>query len=132
MAFSRKIPQGKELMSWPPFVFLLVIAAGFLAVSAARIVVRERAIARERRALEVRARELEQERARLEAALRALGSPEAVERAAKERLNLKQSGEEVVVVVPEERPVAAGPPGRSWVENILGPWLGALLRVFPR
>ncbi len=131
MRWFPKIPRGRAVWAWPPLVLFFVVAAGFLATSATRIVIRERAILRERRALEERVRALEEERSRLEAAIRELGSPQAVERAAKERLNLKQSGEEVVVVVPEER-ATVPPPRESWIEKILGPWLGAFIRVFER
>lgn len=46
--------------------------------------------------------ELTRKKAELEAYLAELQTPEAVEREAKERLNLKKKGEEVVVVVPKD------------------------------
>lgn len=46
--------------------------------------------------------ELNQKKAELEAYIAELQSREAIEREAKERLNLKLPGEEVVIVVPEK------------------------------
>lgn len=132
MRLFSKIPSGRALWAWPPTVFVLIIVAGFLATSAARVIIRERAIAAEEQALEEQVRALLEERSRLEAAIRTFGSPEAIERAAKERLNLKQSGEEVVVVVPPERPATPQPPSGARFEKIFGPWLAALLRAFQR
>ncbi len=124
------MPSGRDLWRWPPAAVFLIVVVGFLVTSAVRITIRERAIARERRALEERVAILEAEKSRLAEAIRALGDPAAVERLAKERLNLKNTGEEVVVVVPDGRTVAAPPASGSWLEQILGPWLGALIRVF--
>lgn len=47
--------------------------------------------------------ELQQKKAQLEAYLQELQTKEALERRAKERLNLKKPGEEVVVVIPAEK-----------------------------
>lgn len=47
--------------------------------------------------------ELRQKKAQLEAYVQELQTKEAVERRAKERLNLKKPGEEVVVVMPPEK-----------------------------
>lgn len=47
--------------------------------------------------------ELRQKKAQLEAYVEELQTKEAVERRAKERLNLKKPGEEVVVVMPPEK-----------------------------
>lgn len=97
----HSFPRGRDVWSWPPLAVALIAAAALLAVSAGRIVARERAIARERQILEVRLQALESEIQRLRQALAASVSPEAIERQAKEQLNLKRAGEEVVVIVPE-------------------------------
>ena len=99
MRLFRNIPSGKDFWVWPPTVAALVAIAAALAVSAVRVVIRERAIAQERALLGAKIQELGDDKVLLEEAISALGSPEAVERLAKEQLNLKRPGEEVVVVV---------------------------------
>lgn len=55
------------------------------------------------------------ERARLSARIAELETPEAVEREAKEKLNLKKKGERVVVVVPERPSLqATSSPATLW------------------
>ena len=120
-----QIPRGKDFLIWPPFIAALAVIASALAISAARIVIREQEIRRERRTVEERIQTLEAERKRLEEAILALGSPEAVERVAKEKLNLKQPGEEVVVVVPEFK----GPPA---IYEFIPTWLAELIRFLLR
>lgn len=60
--------------------------------------------------------ELSQRKQELEAALEELKLPSTIEREAKERLNLKKRGEEVVVVVPEEKE-SVKVEGKSWWEK---------------
>lgn len=90
----------RVFLSFPAVFFGLVALAGLLAMSATRIILRERALDAEERALGEERRATEDEIARLKAGIAAGASPEAVERLAKERLNLKNPGEEVVVVAP--------------------------------
>lgn len=108
---------------------LAVAVAAFLAVSSTRLVVRALGVYRERRAVADRIRELEGERSRIEAAVSAIAAPAAVERLAKERLNLKRPGEEVVVVVPEPDAPPA-PQQARW--RIIPPWLRELLGFLAR
>ena len=54
------------------------------------------------------------ERARLSARITELATPEAVEREAKEKLNLKKKGERVVVVVPDQPPQEPQPAAGRW------------------
>lgn len=124
-----RFPRGCDLWSWPPLAIALTVAALALGVSAARIVARERAIARERRGLEARIRELEAETERLRQAVAASASPEAVERLAKEQLGLKRPGEEVVVIVPEREGTPL-PRGGAW--RFLPEWLGRFVDVWKR
>lgn len=114
------IPRGRDLLSSMPVVLVLAVGAVLLAVSAARVVLRERAVAHERAGNEARVRELEAEIWKLRRDLGASGLPETVERLAKEQLGLKRSGEEVVVVVPE-RLGSLAPPGHGW--RFLPHWL---------
>lgn len=50
----------------------------------------------------------------LQAKIVELDTPQAVEREAKDHLNLKMSGEEVVVVVPEQDQALPSAPHRFW------------------
>ena len=95
-------------------IVLILIAAG-VSYSAARMV---------RNALNMRAQsadmtqkieQLKVKKQELEALLTELQTKEAVEREAKERLNLKKPGEQVVVVVPEKK-------DRSLPERPMGLW----------
>lgn len=127
------IPRGKDLWAWPPFTVLLALAVIGLGLSATRVGRRAWDIHRERQAVEARIRALEAEKIRLAAAIEALSSAEAVERLAKGKLNLKQPGEEVVVVVPEHR-VATTSQGiaGSRFFRLVGPWFGSLIDFFRR
>lgn len=119
-----KIPRGRDFWSWPPVILILAIIAGWLAVSSVRIGLRAWSIAGERRASEERIRQLEAEKAGLEESLRALGSAEAVERLAKEKLNLKQPGEEVVVVVrPGDAADSTSPGDQGFFLKLLPDWI---------
>lgn len=129
MRLFPKIPPGRNLWRWPPAVIFLVVIAGLLVVSAVRVVIRERSLARERRALEERVAMLGAEKSRVAEAVRALGAPEAVERLAKERLNLKNPGEEVVVVRPGGSSAPVSP--RTWLSFLPG-WLASLFDFLRR
>ena len=66
---------------------------------------------------------LQSERARLEARLAELATPDAIEREAKEKFNLKKKGEAVVVVVPDDTTRATSAPAASWwlrIRNFFG------------
>ena len=58
---------------------------------------------RESAALEEKSKEFVKKKEKLEAAIREWDTVEAKEREAKDKLNLKKPGEEVVVVVPEKK-----------------------------
>ena len=130
MERSTKGPRGPHVLSSPLAVAAIIIAAILLAVSAGRIAVRAVSIVRERSELASRLALLKAENERLARELSALASGEAVERLAKERLNLKNPGEEVVVVTP---PSAAPTPGaaRGGLFRFL-PWLAAVWDIFRR
>ena len=130
-----RIPSGKDFFSWPPVIVALALAALLLLSSAARIVARSRELRQERRTTAERIRALEADRLRLEESLGALESREALERLAKEKLGLKNPGEEVVVVLAE--PAASGTPpapdeARSFFIRFLPGWLGELFAFLSR
>lgn len=116
-----KLHSGRAAFGSPFVAVSAVVIALLLSWSAGRIVLRARAIHRERSAMAERIRELEAERERLYGAIATLDTPEAVERLAKERLNLKRPEEEVVVVTPEPASPPAG--GRSRFLGFIPSWL---------
>lgn len=106
--FRTTIPKGKDFWGWPPALALLFVAAVLLSASAIRIFIRAGAIRGEQNEIEDRIKKIEAENERLKELLRQADSREAVERRAKEKLNLKQPGEEVVVVMPEQAAALSG------------------------
>jgi len=103
----------RAFLSSPAVFFGLLVLVGLLATSATRIVLREWALWAEERALGEERRAATAEIARLGASVEAGASPEAVERLAKERLNMKNPGEEVVVVSRGEDVPPPPAPARS-------------------
>lgn len=96
-------------------LFLLALAAGYGAfnmVKQAAVLKKEEEDARKK------IEELAKKRKELESALLELQSPEAIEREAKERFNLKRSSEEVVVVVPEKKGAPASTTPSAFWEKI--------------
>ena len=82
---------------------VLIIVAMIVSYHAARMV-RNVVMTREQSAeMTHKIEQLKLKKQELEAELAGLKTKEAVEREAKERLNLKKPGEEVVVVVPEKK-----------------------------
>ena len=130
--FRFKIPRGRDFWGWPPVMLTLAIIAVGLAVSSSRVSFRAWGIAGERRAMEERIRRLEDENKRLEESLRALGSSEIVERMAKEKLNLKQPGEEVVVVTPPAAAASAFPRGENFFLKFLPGWISQFIAFLSR
>lgn len=130
MARFSNIPSGREFWTSTPVVAALGGAALLLMLSAVRIGIRAWRLSGERAVMAERIQYLEAERERLEQATRALGTPEAVERAAKEHLNLKNAGEEVVVVEPEVPPPPRESGGRFW--NVVPTWLRELAAFLRR
>ncbi len=113
----------RNFLTSPLVAALLAIAAGLLSFSAVRIGIRAYAIDREQRAMESRIQGLEVEKERLQEAIAALDTPETVERLAKERLNLKNPGEEVVVITPRSGETASR---RSGLSRFVPTWLHEL------
>lgn len=113
-----KIPSGRDLWRWPPLAISLAVLAIVVASRAVRIAGKARVIVSERRAQETRILGLKTENAKIESALGRLASPEVVGRLAKEWLNLKNPGETVVVVKPDQQMTSAsiddGAPLRFW------------------
>lgn len=123
-----QIPRGKDLFTWLPAIAVLAVLAGFLGWSSLKVFERYRGLKTERIKLEEKMRSLEAERLVLEEQIRELESPQGIERLAKEKLGLKNPGEEVVIVVPEERPESSAEirPG-FWAE--IKQWAGRLLTI---
>lgn len=90
--------RARRILSSPVTLVLLVVAAGLFVISAGRVFVREQFIQKERNEAEMHTQTLKDRIRELEQELRITASGEAVERFAKEQLNLKVPGEEVVFV----------------------------------
>ena len=127
---GRPSPHN-NFLSHPLVVAGLVVVAIFLTVSSVRIVLRARAILAEQKALEASRLELEQRKRDLEAGLKNSNSPEVVERIAKEKLNLKNPGEEVVVVKTEAQS-ASSSERRSFINRIVPDWLSNFFEFLAR
>lgn len=93
---------------WTFFKKSLLIHIAFFMITAAitygtyYMVSYSLALRAESRNTQEKIKELTETKKQLEARLLEMQTPEAVEREAKEKLNLKKAGESVVVVVPEE------------------------------
>jgi len=77
---------------------------------------------------------LRSERARLSARVADLETPEAIEREAKEKLNLKKKGETVVVVVPERPHIQATATPMTWwggIKNLFARMFGPRTPLLP-
>lgn len=85
-----------------PLNILFICLAAAVSVGAVRITRETMALRSEARRGEEKIAALAAEKARLTARIAELETPEAIEREAKEKLNLKKRGETVVVVVPEQ------------------------------
>lgn len=92
--------RGKIKNSLPLNILIAFGAIGVL-IGAWKIARETRALEAELRATQIKRDALRAEKSELSARLAELETPEAIERQAKEKLNLKKKGETVVVVVPE-------------------------------
>ncbi len=120
-----------NFLAHPLVVAGLVVAAIFLTVSSVRIVLRARTILAEQKALEASRLELEQKKHDLEAKLKNSNSPEVVERMAKEKLNLKNPGEEVVVVKTETQ-LPSSAEEQGFMSRIVPDWLSNFFEFLAR
>lgn len=82
---------------------LLMLVAIAVGIGATRLARQTLALRSELRDTQVKLEAIGRQKAEVAARLAELETPEAIEREAKAKLNLKKPGEEVVVVVPEER-----------------------------
>jgi cell division protein FtsB len=91
---------------WKRFLVIAVTlgVVGFFAQGVYQLYKKSTFIHEERQKKEETLKALVAERQRLESEIEFLKSQSAIEREAKSRLNFKKPGEEVVVVVPEEKP----------------------------
>lgn len=109
----------------PLFLVAVTLAAGYGAAGMVRSALVLRV---ETRVAEEKIKALIQQKKELEAAIAEIQTPQAAEREAKERFNLKKTGERVVVVVPseEKKPTTAPavPPTSIWdrVKAVFHAW----------
>ncbi len=94
---------------------LLIILALIVGYSSFSMIRHAIELSREKKTGEMKIKELSGTKEKLEARIAEFGTPEALEREAKLRLNLKRKGEKVVVVLPEEKINGeASAPGFTW------------------
>ncbi|MDP3770167.1 MAG: septum formation initiator family protein [bacterium] len=93
---------------------LLVVVAVAVSYSASRMVRDAFVLRKQSEEMTQKIDELIKEKRGLEAYLAEMQTKEAVEREAKDRLNLKKPGEEVVVIVPEKKEIAVVAESQSW------------------
>ena len=93
-----------------PLNALLALAAISVGIGAMRMAGRTLGLNRELHDARAKLKATEQQKAEVSWHLAELETPEAIEREAKAKFNLKKPGEEVVVVVPEERRVPTPAP----------------------
>lgn len=123
--------SNQRLLSRSPLAAAIALSvAALLVFSAARIVTRAWSIYRERDAVTDHIRAFESEKKRLEDAMSAAGSRETVERLAKEGLNMKLPGEEVVVVSGQVNASPATAPSLS--SRLIPFWVRELVAFFGR
>lgn len=97
---------------------LLVVVAIVVSYSASRMV-RDVFVLREQSAeITQKIEELTKKKRELEIYLAEIQTKEAIEREAKNRLNLKKPGEEVVVIVPEKKETATVAESQNWWTRI--------------
>lgn len=132
MDFFQGRRRARTFWSSTPAALALTVVVVLLIVSAVRIVIREERIRRERQDLEREKEALELEITRLRAIAEQAGSAEAVERLAKEKLNLKKPGEEVVVVTPRTTATSNLPRTASFSGRFFPNLLRAVLDFFRR
>lgn len=106
--------MGKKIKTSLPVNILIAIGAVGALVGLAGIGREVFTLRQEYRATQAKIAALRSERARLSARLAELETPEAIEREAKEKLNLKRKGEQVVVVVPDDVPPATSSSASWW------------------
>ena len=99
-------------------IFLIVICV-VISYSTAHMIRNALALRTQSAEMVEKIEELRQEKRNLEATLAELQTKEAVEREAKERLNLKKPGEEVVVVVPEKKELSTTTQPMTFWEKII-------------
>lgn len=127
-----KHPDDWDFLTSPLAAFGLAILALLLLISAGRIGIRATGILRERGALAERLSLLKSENEKLAHSVATANSAEAVERLAKERLNLKNPGEEVVVVTPERALASANGNAGAGFWQYLRMRFGSFFSVFRR
>lgn len=103
-----------KLQQSPFFNILLAVAAGAMLIAVTRVATQAYQIRRESTAVQKETELLNKKRADLGVQLQGLATPEAVQRQAKERLNLKLPDEQVVVVVPPAVHIATSTHESTW------------------
>lgn len=100
--------------------FLILAVIGFLAVSSFRISQRRTMLNSQIDQLKEEIRKAEEKKQQLQAKLYQSSQEEYLEKEAREKLNLKKPGEEVVAVIPAEKNKAEEVKKQTFWDKILG------------
>lgn len=104
----------KKFLRNPATFLVALFLFGWFGVQFWGIAEKAHVLREERKRLGAELASLQQKKAELEEGLLRLQSVAYLEREAKRRLNLKNSGEQVVIIVPEEKNEAATTPPSFW------------------
>ena len=126
----RTLTPGRKLLGGWPILLVSTALAFAVGFSAARILWRAHGIAGERARVEEREEAARRQHDALQDSIDRAGDPAVTERAAKAGLNLRRSGEQVVVVQPRALPLVTTSTPSPWWEHI--PWIGPLFQLMRR
>lgn len=110
----------KKFLRNPVMLLAALFLLGWFGIQFWGVAQKAYALYEERKRLEAKLALLQQKKAELETGLSRFQSEAYLEREAKRRLNLKKPGEQVVVIVPEEKKGTVAAPRSFWK------YLGAL------
>ncbi len=121
----------RRFLASPIIALLILVAIALMSLWVFRAYREVLALRREERVLRQKFEAAEAESRRLRDEIRIAATPEAIERDAKARLNLKKPGEEVVVVITPVASATSSTNAKLSVFARLGSWLRSLFRWLP-
>jgi cell division protein FtsB len=99
MRVFREKRRFKRLIFSKPAIFFLSLIALFIIIQASKVSFRAYLAYKEREKIEAEYKKLQEKKTELEERISRLESPEGIKREAKERFNVRELGEEVVIIV---------------------------------
>lgn len=93
----------KKLLRHPATILIVIFLLGWLGIQFWEVAQKAYVLYEERKKLELELASLQKRKAEFEEGLSRFQSDAYLEREAKRRLNLKKSGEQVIIIIPEEK-----------------------------